>query len=145
MRFIDRIVEVLVVLPRLVAFIRSKQTVFPRHSSGESETHLTISSSKYRPSSFQVSRGLHSKSSTNSCCDRCPCFRMYRKPWRSSGPVHRFDPKSSGKCGTEQKTVEVLETQHFDGVVDVTVVWQSQVPTIQSVQKTMEVPETQCL
>ena len=32
MRFIDKIVEVLVVLPRLVALIRSKQTVFPRHS-----------------------------------------------------------------------------------------------------------------
>ena len=31
-----------------------------RHSSGVSETHLIISSSMYRPTSFQVSRGLHS-------------------------------------------------------------------------------------
>ena len=31
---------------------------------------------------------------------------------------------------TVQKTVEVLETQNFGGVVDVTVVLQSQVPTI---------------
>ena len=46
---------------------------------------------------------------------------------------------------TVQKTVEVLETQHFDGVADVPVVLQRPVPTIQSVQKTMEVPETQCL
>ena len=46
---------------------------------------------------------------------------------------------------TVKKTVEVLETQHFDGAVDVTVVLQRQVPTIRSVQKTIEVPETQCL
>ena len=62
-----------------------------RHSSGVSETHLTISCSKYRPTSFQASRGLHSKSSTNSYSDRFPCFGKYRKPWRSAGPVHRFD------------------------------------------------------
>ena len=71
-RFIDRIIEVLVVLPRPVASISSKHTVFPRHSPGVSETRFTTSSSKYRPTSFQVSRGLHINSSTNSCSDRCP-------------------------------------------------------------------------
>ena len=34
--------------------------MLPRHSSGVRETHLTISCSKYRTTSFQVSRGLHS-------------------------------------------------------------------------------------
>ena len=46
---------------------------------------------------------------------------------------------------TVQKTVEVLETQHLDGVVNVSVVLQSQVPTIQTVQKKVEVLETQHL
>ena len=41
--------------------------------------------------------------------------------------------------------MEVPETQCLDRVADVTVVLQRQVPTIQSVQKTMEDPETQCL
>ena len=41
--------------------------------------------------------------------------------------------------------MEVPETQCLDRVADVTVVLQRQVPTIQSVQKTMEVPETQFL
>ena len=112
-RFIDRIVEVLVAMLRPVSLLRSKQCS-PRHSSGVSETHLTISSSKYRLTSFQVSRGLHSKSSTNSHSDRCPCFRKYRKPWGSAGPVHRFDRR----CDS---------------------VWQHQV-RIQAVQKTKEVP-----
>ena len=46
---------------------------------------------------------------------------------------------------TVQKTVEVLETQHLDGVVNVTVVLQSQVPTTLTVQKTEDIPETQCI
>ena len=42
-------------------------------------------------------------------------------------------------------TVEVLETQHLDGVVNVSVVLQSQVLTTLTVQKTEDIPETQCL
>ena len=88
--------------------------MLPRHSSGVSETHLTISCSKYRPTSFQVSRGLHNNSSTKSYSDKCQCFRKCRKPWRSAGPVHRFDRR----CDS---------------------VWQHQVRAIQAVPKTKEV------
>ena len=52
----------------------------------------------------------------------------------------------SSACDAEvQKTVELPQVQHIERIVDVTVVVQHQVPTIQSAQKVVEVLQSQQL
>ena len=92
----------------------------PTTLSVASETHLTISNSKYRPTAFQVSRGLHRKSLADSCSDRCPCFFL-----------------------KVQKTVEVPLVQYVDSIIDVPVVKLRQIQTIPTEQKTVKVSLSQ--
>ena len=67
-----------------------------------SETHLTISKSKYRPTSFEVSRGLHRKSLTKSC----------RVKHSAQSYVYR-ELRTSGHCHTKRMFAECDETSVF--------------------------------
>ena len=53
---------------------------------------------------------------------------------------------TSSACDSAvQKTVELSQVQHTGRIVDVTVVTPHQVPTTQSVQKMVQVPQSQYL
>ena len=122
MQFIDRIVEVLVVLPRLVALIRSKQTVFPRHSSGVSGHISPLPATSTGP--------LPSK-----CHEACTAI-----PGPILAATGARDSESTENLGGPLVQCIVLLPSRVDILA---LVFQRQVPTIQTVQKTVEVLETQ--
>ena len=60
--------------------------------------------------------------------------------------VDAADVIPTGTCDPEvQKTVKIAQVQYIVKVVVIPVVVQHQTPTIQTVQKTVEVPQNQCL
>ena len=96
--------------------------MLPRHSSGVSETHLTISCSKYRPTSFKVARGLHS----------------IANPRPILTATGARDSESTENLGAPL-------VQYIALIVDVTVYGNTKVRAIQPVQKTKEVALVRCL
>ena len=88
-----------------------------RHSSGVSETHLNhFPATSTGPLLSKCHEACRANPRPFLAATGARDFRKYRKPWRSAGPVHRFDRR----CDS---------------------VWQHQVRAIQAVRKTKEVTQ----